>query len=209
MSDNPFPSTTSRLSEMEHNVEKASEAMTTFQREVDAASRVSLALGDSFKNLDGAIRGGVNKGLDAVALGDGDLSDVLKNTFSAVSKAAYRNARDPISDAITGWITGGLSSFGSGLGAAITPFAKGGVVDRTTPFGMAGGLGVMGEAGPEAILPLSRSADGKLGVRSLGAGGAPNINIHIATPDVEGFRRSQSQIAAQVSRALGHGARNQ
>lgn len=48
-------------------------------------------------------------------------------------------------------------------------FADGGVVNRTTPFGMAnGGLGVMGEAGPEAIMPLKRGADGKLGVAGSG-----------------------------------------
>lgn len=54
-------------------------------------------------------------------------------------------------------------------------FAKGGaftnsVVSSSTNFGMAGETGVMGEAGPEAIVPLARTADGNLGVRMLGAG---------------------------------------
>ena len=87
------------------------------------------------------------------------------------------------------------------------PFANGGIVSSTTPFGMRGGMGVMGEAGPEAIMPLARGADGKLGVRGGGGGGA-SIVMNITTPDVQGFARSQSQIAAQMSRALGRANRN-
>jgi phage-related minor tail protein len=51
------------------------------------------------------------------------------------------------------------------------PFARGGVVDRPTVFPFAGGIGLMGEAGPEAILPLARDPHGRLGVRASGAGG--------------------------------------
>ena len=50
----------------------------------------------------------------------------------------------------------------------VMPFARGGVVTAPTQFPMRGGTGLMGEAGPEAILPLSRGADGSLGVRSQG-----------------------------------------
>ncbi len=44
----------------------------------------------------------------------------------------------------------------------------------------------MGEAGPEAIMPLARGPDGKLGVRGAGGGG-PTIVMNITTPDVQGF----------------------
>ena len=66
----------------------------------------------------------------------------------------------------------------------------------------------MGEAGPEAVLPLSRGPDGALGVRMQGQAAPAQVVINISTPDVEGFRRSQSQIAAQMGRALSAGARN-
>ncbi|HBS99404.1 MAG TPA: phage tail protein, partial [Citreicella sp.] len=56
--------------------------------------------------------------------------------------------------------------------------------------------------------PLTRGADGKLGVRAQGGGAPVTVVMHIQTPDVQGFRRSQSQIAAQMGRALGQGARN-
>lgn len=62
---------------------------------------------------------------------------------------------------------------------SITPFANGGIVNRSTLFPMKNGAGLMGEAGPEAVLPLTRGADGKLGVSSVGGGGAGDIEINI------------------------------
>ena len=53
-------------------------------------------------------------------------------------------------------------------GMQMTAFAKGGVVSSPTMFGTSSGAGLMGEAGPEAIMPLTRGPDGRLGVSSLG-----------------------------------------
>jgi lambda family phage tail tape measure protein len=87
-------------------------------------------------------------------------------------------------------------------------FARGGVVDGPVAFPMRGGTGLMGEAGPEAIMPLARGADGRLGVRGAGGGPRVQVTMNISTPDVEGFQRSRSQIAAELSRALQRGGRN-
>jgi lambda family phage tail tape measure protein len=89
----------------------------------------------------------------------------------------------------------------------VMPFARGGIVAEPTSFPMRGGRGLMGEAGPEAIMPLTRGADGRLGVQA--AGGRPvTVVMNIQTLDVQGFQRSQSQIAAQAARALSRGQRN-
>lgn len=56
----------------------------------------------------------------------------------------------------------------------VTPFASGGVVDQPTTFPMKNGTGLMGEAGPEAIMPLRRGKDGKLGVEAT----SPTVNIY-------------------------------
>jgi lambda family phage tail tape measure protein len=96
--------------------------------------------------------------------------------------------------------------FGAGR---VQPFAKGGIVSQATAFPMRGGTtGLMGEAGPEAILPLSRGPDGRLGVAAGGSGGPLNVTFNISTPDVAGFNRSQTQIAAQMGRLLARGNRN-
>ena len=71
---------------------------------------------------------------------------------------------------------------------------------------MRGGTGLMGEAGPEAIMPLARGADGKLGVR--GGGGSTNVTVNISTPDIQSFAQSQSQIAAMMQQAISRGSRN-
>lgn len=74
------------------------------------------------------------------------------------------------------WAKGGAFDRGR-----VVPFAKGGafsnrVVDRPTVFPMADGAGLMGEAGPEAIMPLKRGADGRLGVAGSG-GGQQTVNL--------------------------------
>jgi phage-related minor tail protein len=111
-------------------------------------------------------------------------------------------------------LEGLLSGFAGHLFAGLTPFAKGGVpglaggiVNAPTVFGAGGGLGLMGEAGAEAILPLRRDASGRLGVGA--GGGAPmTINVSIATQDAASFRRSEAQIAALMARTVARGNRN-
>lgn len=58
----------------------------------------------------------------------------------------------------------------------VIPFARGGLVDRPTLFPMARGMGLMGEAGPEAVLPLRRTPAGDLGVQ---AGGSGNVTVNV------------------------------
>lgn len=75
------------------------------------------------------------------------------------------------------------NAFDSG---GVTAFAKGGsftntIVNRATPFAFANGgaLGVMGEAGPEAIMPLHRGADGSLGVKMNGGGSSAPVIVNV------------------------------
>ncbi|MCH5496332.1 phage tail tape measure protein, partial [Salmonella enterica subsp. diarizonae serovar 16:z10:e,n,x,z15] len=75
-----------------------------------------------------------------------------------------------------------LNAVGGVYNSADLSRYSGSVVSRPTFFAFAKGAGVMGEAGPEAILPLRRGADGKLGVVAAGGGMAmfaPQYNIEI------------------------------
>jgi lambda family phage tail tape measure protein len=90
----------------------------------------------------------------------------------------------------------------------VVPFANGGIVSSPVQFAMRGGRGMMGEAGPEAIMPLTRGSDGRLGVQAGGGGRPISVVMNISTPDAQSFQRSQGQVAAQVSRALARGQRN-
>lgn len=94
-------------------------------------------------------------------------------------------------------------------GGTPVPFANGGVISSPIAFPLAGGrTGIAGEAGSEAIMPLARGPDGRLGVVARGSGGGAPITINISTPDIEGFNRSQSQVAAMIARAAALGQRN-
>ena len=80
-------------------------------------------------------------------------------------------------------------------GVPVTAFASGGVVGGPTLFGMRGGLGLMGEAGPEAVMPLKRGRDGKLGVAAAGGGTTIVNNYNVAA----GVQRSELVTALQLS----------
>jgi phage-related minor tail protein len=88
------------------------------------------------------------------------------------------------------------------------PFAGGGIIQSPVSFPLAGGrVGLAGESGPEAILPLARGPDGRLGVAAQ-TGAAASIVFNVTTPDADSFVRSQSQVAAMVARAAAMGQRN-
>lgn len=87
------------------------------------------------------------------------------------------------SDGLFGDIFNGIfSAKGNAFkGGNVIPFRKGGIVNRPTLFPMANGAGLMGEAGPEAVMPLTRGADGSLGVKASGAGASVEVNIYNST----------------------------
>lgn len=76
---------------------------------------------------------------------------------------------------------------------------SGSIVTRPTLF--AKGAGLMGEAGAEAILPLMRNAEGKLGVSAGGQAG-PTINVYVTGTDAPDVRRAAGQGARQALSAL-------
>jgi len=121
-------------------------------------------------------------------------------TTNAHGNIISRGAVVPFADG--GVLSAGTSPAGSG----ITPFASGGVVGGPMAFPMAGGnYGLMGEAGPEAIMPLKRGSDGKLGVKAEGAGPQKvvNVNVQFHVKDYDSFRQSRRQFMADIKRASG------
>ncbi len=132
------------------------------------------------------------------------LSDVLKGLALSLAQTALTQALRPLGNLLGGLLTNARGN--AFAGGRVTPFAAGGIVNSPTLFAMRGGAGLMGEAGPEAVMPLARGRDGKLGVR--GGGGGVNVSVTIVTPDAPSFQRSQSQVAALMARAVARGHRN-
>lgn len=118
------------------------------------------------------------------------LYDIGEYLLQSNIKKIFASLFDTSSTGNGGWINTAIQVVGSFFGASqanggawsngVQFFANGGIVNGATPFGMAGGrTGVMGEAGPEAIMPLVRGANGKLGVGVSGGGGGNTINTNI------------------------------
>jgi lambda family phage tail tape measure protein len=85
----------------------------------------------------------------------------------------------------------------------IVPYAMGGIVNKPTLFPMANGAGLMGEAGPEAIMPLRRGANGKLGVEASGAGmGGITVNVDASGSSVEGDASQANQLGKAIGVAV-------
>jgi phage-related minor tail protein len=115
-----------------------------------------------------------------------------------------------INNSLSGLTSGLTSLFGFANGSVpgkVQPFAAGGIVSSPTFFPMGADFGLMGEAGSEAILPLRRGADGKLGVAAGGQGGSQQIVFNVQTSDAASFRKSEGQISAMLTRATMRGRR--
>jgi lambda family phage tail tape measure protein len=166
---------------------------------------------DAFKGMEDALVSFTKTGkLDFKSLADGVIGDLIRIQIQ-------QNVTGPLAGAMKGgggWLStllGGGSSGGTAPAAlsAIDMVASasgnvfnspglsaysGQIVDTPTTFAFARGAGLMGEAGPEAIMPLKRGADGKLGVAGAGGGGttfSPVTTIHVAG----GLSAAESQTA--------------
>jgi hypothetical protein len=207
------------LDAIQIEAEGAKTVVLEFTRELATLRGEMMFTDREVRGLSRSFGSGLRKAFDGVVFDGMKLSDALSQVGRSMVNSAYSAAIRPVQNALGGAIAGGLNSVLSGVslfenGGSFSqgrtmPIAGGGVANRPTAFPMRGGAGLMGEAGPEAIMPLSRGADGKLGVRMEGQARAPvTVVMNISTPDAQGFRRSQSQIASEMGRALGRGQRN-
>ena len=178
-------------------------------RQLESLDRLSQRFGTS---LSGAFAKNVAAGRQL----DGVLGSVGASLAKAASRAALAPVRRGIASLVKGLFDAGGASEAVGpalarggvvAGGRVTPFAQGGVVAAPTYFPLKGGLGLMGEAGPEAVMPLSRGTDGRLGVAASGGARPVSVTVNIATPDAQSFRRSQAQVSATLARAVARGRR--
>jgi len=205
------------LGDLETSIAATQAVTAVFAAELSGVSTVMQAAGTQATGFTRSVGTSLRNAFDALVFDGGRLTDVLKGLSLSIANSALDSVLKPVTSQLGNLIGGGLQNLMEGVlpfqnGAAfsqgrVQAFAKGGVVSQATSFPMRGGMGLMGEAGPEAIMPLARGADGKLGVRG-GGGGSVNVTMNISTPDVAGFQRSRAQIAAQYQRALQRGGRN-
>jgi|DEB0MinimDraft_6_1074348.scaffolds.fasta_scaffold02704_5 hypothetical protein len=135
--------------------------------------------------------------LMSVVDGTAKADEAFKSFMASVLKQLYQEmAIDPAVSFLKSILAdGGVMSRGR-----LTAFANGGVVNGPTVFPMANGMGLMGEAGPEAIMPLKRGPDGKLGVE--GGGGVTVVqNINVSTGVQQTVRTEIKSLMPQIAEA--------
>ena len=163
--------------------------------------------------------------LDASTTSGKQLSGVLGNVADTLTNALGRSAASALQSSLSSGVrsaaqtlasAASTASFGGDptpfarggivAGGLVTPFAAGGVVASPTYFPLGRGLGLMGEAGSEAVMPLARGSDGRLGVQSSG-GPATHVTVNVQATDVDSFKRSEAQVSAALARAVARGKR--
>lgn len=214
--------------------ESVQRAAEQFQRDLEAAERGTQRTANIGRELGLTFSSAFE---DAILKGK-SFSDVLKGIEQDIARIILRrgvteplaNALGPLGSAagsfVTNLLTGGSGSAGGApkgpavanggvfAGGNIIPFARGGVVTAPTIFPMAnGGAGLMGEAGPEGILPLRRNSRGQLGVIAEGGGTSISQTINIDARGADagvdakiraavaiGMEQANARLLAQINR---------
>ncbi len=151
---------------------------------------------------------------EGIAIKGKSLGEVLSGLALKLSNLVLRAALKPLEQGLGTALAGLFSGAGFAKGGVIqnampVPFASGGVIQSPIAFPLHGGrVGIAGERGAEAILPLARGPDGRLGVQAQGAANGFNITFNVSTPDADSFRRSETQLGAMLARAVSLGQRN-
>ena len=150
-----------------------------------------------------------------IAIQGKSLTDTVRTLALSLSQMTLQAAMKPLQQAAGGLfenLLGGGLGLGGGIGGGglPVPFASGGVISSPIAFPMQGGAtGIAGERGAEAIMPLARGPDGRLGVKADGGAGRPiSVTFNVTTPDASSFKRTETQVAAMLSRAISRGQRN-
>lgn len=209
----------SQFDELEGSLSGLQGVAVQFRRELEGVQVGMKDAGREASGMSRTLSSSLRGAFEGMIFDGKRVSDALASVGRSMAGNVLDQALAPVQNSLGSMVGTGIQSLLGGImpfakGGAfssgrVAAFARGGVVDGPTHFPMRGGVGLMGEAGPEAIVPLARGADGKLGIRSGGGAGGPvHVTMNISTPDVGGFRRSQTQVAAEMTRAIQRGRRN-
>ena len=132
--------------------------------------------------------------VDFVMTGKLSFKDLARSIIADMARIAIRAMIiKPIMTSL-GFAKGGVIDSGQQIKA----YAKGGVVNKPTLFPMANGMGLMSEKGPEAIMPLKRGKDGRLGVEAQGGGTTNNIVVNVDSSGTETSGDQEGKMLGQV-----------
>ena len=168
----------------------------------DELNDVSLELGRIGDLADGVARS-ISNAFRGALLDGRSFKALLGDIARSFADIALRAAIKPLGNLVGGLV----ENLFTAANPAVHPFARGGVIAQPSYFAMRGGLGLAGEAGPEAIMPLARGADGRLGVAG-GGGGAVQVTFNVTAGDARSFVASEAELSAMLLRVVRRGTRS-
>ena len=182
----------------------------TGDRNLNAIQRGAQQYFDTIKSFSEEAGAAVSKAFQGmedalvkfVMTGKLNFSDLTRSILADLARIAIRQA---IIAPLTGLFPFLKNANGNAFAQnGIVPYRKGGIVNSPTMFKFGGSnLGIMGEAGPEAILPLQRGKGGKLGVIAQGGGtGNITVNVDASSSSVEGDGDSSRQLGEVIAAAI-------
>jgi phage-related minor tail protein len=168
---------------------------------------------ERLQTISGSFGSLLTSGLRSATVSGKELDDVLRKIGMNIAGMALNRGLAPLGNMFNSMFSGlfgGITPFAKGgVPGQVVPFASGGVVSSPSYFPMGGGgMGLMAEAGAEAIMPLQRTADGRLGVAAGGGATPVNVVFNVNAQDAGSFRKSEAQITSMLARAVRRGARS-
>tara|TARA_R100000458_G_scaffold40954_1_gene38557 strand:- start:560 stop:2746 length:2187 start_codon:yes stop_codon:yes gene_type:complete len=188
-------------------------ASSYFKETKTGAEHIKDVMGNAFKGMEDAL-------VDFVTTGKMNFADFARSVIADITRIFIRSQMLNMFEGLGSW-----GKFRLGPNSAmnrspdlpmpkgakglvvgkngIVPFAKGGIVDRPTLFPFSKGIGLMGEAGSEAVMPLRRNRQGRLGVEASGAGvGNIVVNVDASGSSVEGDSGQAEQLGSMLAAAV-------
>jgi hypothetical protein len=183
--------TPSQIKQIENTL-KLTDAETKRHEALEKAKQEQEALGAS-------IEASMEKAFMSMVDGTASVKDAFKTMAREIIAELYKVlvVKKMVAAISAGFADGGVFSGGSQVQA----YADGGVVGSPTTFPMTGGrTGLMGEAGPEAIMPLKRGANGKLGVQMEGGATTTVVqNFNFSANGDDSVKRIIAQAAPKIA----------
>ncbi|WP_282092997.1 phage tail tape measure protein [Epibacterium ulvae] len=196
---------TDRAQLLEDSLGGAAEMAASFDKELNRMRGAVAATERDVQTLERGLSKGLRRAFDDLVFDGVKLSDALDTIAQSMIRTSYNAAVKPVSNHVSGFLTDGLSNvigglFGGGgdtgiATAARSIFGTGGEIATQAPARLA-------HAAPAQAPQIARAPD------PIARAAPVSVVMNVQTPDVQSFQRSQTQIAAQMSRAMARGNRN-
>lgn len=186
----------------------ARDNMTPLEKYFDDIDRMGQNMNEALDDVKLHGLQSLEEGLNGIIMGTQSVSKAFRSMAASIISDLMRIAIQQAIMAPLKGMLGGLFADGGAFEGGVQKFATGGVVTRPTLFPMARGAGLMGEAGPEAIMPLKRGPNGKLGVEASGAGGGGtqnvvvNVNVEGSTQQTQGDAGKAAELGKLVANVV-------